>query len=144
MRVDGYGDPVTLVAAVTVTDDGMHADFTGTSPVSPFGINVPLTYAQAYFTYGMLVALAPELPNNYASLLPFTVSAPPGAILNAVEPDPVAIRHVIGHFVTDLCLGAIAPPCPTSFRPRGPGRCGTSRPAPAAPMRPTRGRRWRS
>ncbi len=121
MRVDGYGDPVTLAAAVTVTDDGMHADFAGTSPVSPFGINVPITYARAYFTYGMLVALAPELPNNYASLLPFTVSAPPGAILNAVEPDPVAARHVIGHFVTDLCLGAVAPALPDVVPAEGSG-----------------------
>ena len=121
MRVDGYGDPVTLAAAVTVSDDGMHADFTGTSPVSPFGINVPITYAQAYFTYGMLVALAPELPNNYASLLPFTVSAPAGAILNAAEPDPVAVRHVIGHFVTDLCLGAIAEALPEVVPAEGSG-----------------------
>ena len=121
MWVDGYGDPVTLSAAVTVSDDGMHADFSGTSPLSPFGINVPITYAQAYFTYGMLVALAPELPNNYASLLPFTVSAPPGAILNAVEPDPVAVRHVIGHFVTDLCLGAIAPALPDVVPAEGSG-----------------------
>ncbi len=121
MRVDGYGDPVTLAAEVTVGDGGMHADFAGTSPVSPFGINVPITYAQAYFTYGMLVALAPELPNNYASLLPFTVSAPPGAILNAVEPDPVAIRHVIGHFVTDLCLGAIAQALPAVVPAEGSG-----------------------
>ena len=121
MRVDGYGDPVTLAAAVTVSDEGMHADFAGTSPVSPFGINVPITYAQAYFTYGMLVALAPELPNNHASLLPFTVSAPPGAILNAVEPDPVAIRHVIGHFVTDLGLGAIAQALPDVVPAEGSG-----------------------
>ena len=140
MRVDGYGDPVTLVAAVTVTDDGMHADFTGTSPVSPFGINVPITYAQAYFTYGMLVALAPELPNNYASLLPFTVSAPPGAILNAVEPDPVAIRHVIGHFVTDLCLGAIAEALPDVVPAEGSGALwnfqASARSADAADPRP--------
>ena len=121
MRVDGYGDPVTLAAAVTVTDTGMHADFTGTSPVSPFGINVPITYAQAYFTYGMLVALAPELPNNFASLEPFTVSSPQGAILNAVEPDPVAVRHVIGHFVTDLCMGAIAEALPEVVPAEGSG-----------------------
>ena len=140
MRVDGYGDPVTLAAAVTVTDDGMHADFTGTSPVSPFGINVPITYAQAYFTYGMLVALAPELPNNHASLRPFTVSAPPGAILNAVEPDPVAIRHVIGHFVTDLCLGAIAPALPDVVAAEGSGALwnfqASARSAAAADPRP--------
>ena len=121
IRVDGYGDPVTLSAEVTVTDEGMHADFAGTSPVSPFGINVPITYAQAYFTYGMLVALAPELPNNYASLAPFTVSSPPGTILNAVAPSPVAVRHVIGHFVTDLCLGAVAPARPDVVPAEGSG-----------------------
>ena len=67
------------------------------------------------------MALAPELPNNYASLLPFTVSAPPGVILNAQDPDPVAVRHVIGHFVTDLCLGAIAPALPTVVPAEGSG-----------------------
>ncbi|MEM9565695.1 MAG: hydantoinase B/oxoprolinase family protein [Actinomycetota bacterium] len=121
LRVDGYDEPVDLAVALTVTADGMHADFTGTSGLSPFGVNVPLTYAQAYFTYGMLVALAPELPNNFASLAPFTVSAPPGVILNAEHPDPVAVRHVLGHFVTDLCLGAVAPALPDVVPAEGAG-----------------------
>ncbi len=121
MTVDGYDHTLTLCVSVTVTADGMHADFTGTSPLSKFGVNVPLTYAQAYFTYGMLVALAPELPNNFASLEPFTVSAPPGVILNAQHPDPVAVRHVIGHFVTDLCLGAIAAALPDRIPAEGSG-----------------------
>ncbi len=121
MTVDGYEKPVDLVVELTVTDEGMNADFTGTSPLSNFGINVPIVYAQAYFTYGMLVALAPELPNNYASLLPFTVSAPEGVILNAQEPDPVSVRHVLGHFVTDLCLGAIAQALPEVVPAEGAG-----------------------
>ncbi|MEM7093047.1 MAG: hydantoinase B/oxoprolinase family protein [Actinomycetota bacterium] len=121
MTVDGYDEPVTLAVTLTVTDTGMHADFTGTSPLSPWGVNVPLTYAQAYFTYAMLVALAPELPNNFASLEPFTVSAPPGVILNAQDPDPVAVRHVLGHFVTDLCLGAIAEALPDVVPAEGSG-----------------------
>ena len=121
MRVDGYGDPVDLAVTLTVTSEGMHADFAGTSPISPLGINVPITYAQAYFTYGMLVALAPELPNNHASLFPFTVSAPPGVILNATEPAPIAVRHVIGHFVTDLCLGALSEALPEVVPAEGSG-----------------------
>ena len=121
MQVDGYDEPVDMVVELTVSADGMHADFTGTSPTSSFGINVPIVYAQAYFTYGMLVALAPELPNNYASLLPFTVSAPPGVILNAEDPTPVAVRHVLGHFVTDLCLGAIAEALPHVVPAEGAG-----------------------
>ena len=121
MTVDGYEEHVVLVVELTVTDEGMHADFTGTSPLSQFGINVPIVYAQAYFTYGMLVALAPELPNNYASLAPFTVSAPDGVILNAKEPDPVSVRHVLGHFVTDLCLGAISQAIPDVVPAEGAG-----------------------
>lgn len=121
MTVDGYDTPITLKVALTVTSEGMHADFAGTSPISSHGVNVPLTYAQAYFTYAMLVALAPELPNNFASLAPFTVSAPPGVILNAQDPDPVSVRHVIGHFVTDLSFGAIAQARPTVVPAEGAG-----------------------
>ena len=121
MNVDGYNDTITLAVEIEVTDQGMHADFAGTSPLSAYGINVPIVYAQAYFTYAMLVALAPELPNNYASLFPFTVSAPTGVILNAEDPDPVAVRHVIGHFVTDLCLGAVAPALPNVIPAEGAG-----------------------
>ncbi len=121
MTVDGYGDPVQLACEITVTDEGMHADFAGTSPLSRQGINVPLGYAEAYFTYAMLVALAPELPNNFASLAPFTVSAPPDVILNAQHPNPVAVRHVIGHFVTDLALGAIAQALPDVVPAEGAG-----------------------
>ena len=125
MDVDGYDDgsgtAVHLEVTLTVNDDGMHADFSGTSGLSAYGINVPIVYAQAYFTYGMIVALAPELPNNYASLHPFTVSAPDGVILNAVEPAPVSVRHVIGHFVTDLCLGALAKALPDRIPAEGAG-----------------------
>ena len=121
MRVDGYGEPVDLRVTLTVSADGMHADFAGTSPTSPLGINVPITYARAYFTYGMSVALTPELPNNHASLEPFTVSAPPGVILNATEPAPIAVRHVIGHFVTDLSLGALAQALPEVVPREGSG-----------------------
>ncbi len=121
MQVDGYETELSLAVTVTVTDEGMHADFTGTSPLSKYGVNVPLRYAHAYFTYAMLVALAPELPNNHASLAPFTVSAPPGVILNARHPDPVAVRHVIGHFVTDLTMGALAGVLPDVIPAEGSG-----------------------
>ena len=121
MVVDGYGEPVTLAVTLTVSDDVMHADFTGTSPVCPLGINVPLGYAHAYFTYGMLVSIADQLPNNFASLSRFTVSAPDDVILNATHPHPVAVRHVLGHFVTDLCMGALHSAIPDRIPAEGAG-----------------------
>ena len=108
MAVDGYGSPARMEVRLDVSGSGVHADFDGTSGQSPFGINVPLIYTTAYACYGLKCALAPEIPNNHASLEPFTVSAPEGCILNAQHPAPVAVRHVLGHFVPDVVLGALS------------------------------------
>ena len=121
MDVDGYNQTITLAVELEVGGGRIGADFTGTSPVSSHGINVPLAYSRAYMTYGLLCALAPGTPNNAASLAPFTVSAPAGCILNARPPAPVSVRHVIGHFVTDLCLGALAEVLPDVVPAEGSG-----------------------
>ena len=121
MQVDGYNETVTLKVTITVDKKGAHADFEGSSPTCEHGVNVPLVYAHAYYSYAMLVALAPEMPSNYASLAAFTVSAPEQCILNAKHPDPVAVRHVTGHFVTDLCLGAISEALPQVIPAEGAG-----------------------
>ncbi|QCO56442.1 hydantoinase B/oxoprolinase family protein [Pseudorhodobacter turbinis] len=108
MTVDGYDKPVHMKVRLDVSDKGVHADFDGTSGQSALGINVPLIYTLAYCGYGLKCALAPEIPNNHASLEPFTVSAPEGCILNALHPAPVAVRHVLGHFIPDTVLGAVS------------------------------------
>lgn len=107
MVLDGYDVPVTLAVTLTVNDDGILTDFVGTSGMSQFGINVPLGYAKAYACYALKCIVAPEIPNNSASLEPFNVVAPEGCILNAKHPAPVSVRHVLGHFVPDLVLGAL-------------------------------------
>lgn len=107
MTLDGYDEPVTLAVTLSIDEEGLMADFEGTSPMSRNGINVPLIYAKAYACYGLKCALVPEIPNNHASLQPFRVKAPKGCILNATRPAPVSVRHVLGHFVPDLVLGAL-------------------------------------
>jgi N-methylhydantoinase B len=107
LTVDGYDEPIELAVALTIGPDGILADFAGTSGMSRFGINVPLIYAKAYACYGLKCVVAPEIPNNTASLSPFDVAAPQGCILNASRPAPVSVRHVLGHFVPDLVLGAL-------------------------------------
>jgi N-methylhydantoinase B len=37
----------------TVSADAIELDFQGTLPVSPYGINLPLCYAQAYASFGI-------------------------------------------------------------------------------------------
>jgi N-methylhydantoinase B len=107
MTVDGYATPIRLAVRLDIRGDRILADFDGTSPVDPKGINVPLVYTKAYACYGLKCAIAPEIPNNAASLAPFEVTAPEGCILNAEHPAPVALRHVIGHMIPDTVLGAL-------------------------------------
>ena len=85
----------------------MNVDFTGTDAVSRQGINVPIIYTKAYASYALKCVVAPDIPNNWASLEAFTISSPVN-ILNAPRPAPVSVRHVIGHLVPDLVLGALA------------------------------------
>ena len=106
MTVDGFDKPITLRVKVTVQKDRIVSDFTGTSGVDKKGINCPLVYAKAYACYALKVAIAPEIPNNAASLAPFEIIAPEGTIVNAVHPAPVALRHIVGHFVPDTVYDA--------------------------------------
>ena len=107
MRIDGYSAPVDLKVRVTIGSDRITCDWTGTSPMDPKGINVPLVYTKAYAAYALKCAIAPEIPNNAGSLAPFEVTAPEGTIVNATPPAPVALRHVIGHMVPDTVFGAL-------------------------------------
>ena len=119
LTMDGYDEPVTLRAALTVSDNGVHVDYAGTSPVSTHGINVVLNYTKAYTCFGVKCAVAPDIPNNYGSLLPITFSAPEGCILNAPRPCAVAARHIIGHLLPDTVLGCLHQVLPGGVQAEG-------------------------
>lgn len=107
MTVDGFDSPITIAVRLTIAGDHILTDFAGTSGVDKKGINCPLVYAKAYACYALKCAIAPEIPNNAASLEPFRVTAPEGCIVNALHPAPVALRHIIGHFVPDAVYDAL-------------------------------------
>jgi N-methylhydantoinase B len=104
---DGYEEQVRLSASMRILDDGIEVDFTGTSGLSGRGINVPPAYCRAYACFGIKCVVAPEIPNNWASLAPFRMKIPEGCILNAPHPYPVSVRHVIGHLLPDLMMGCL-------------------------------------
>jgi len=107
VTMDGYDLPVTLVAELTIGDEFINVDYNGTSPASKYGINVVLNYTKAYTCFGVKCAVAPDIPNNYGSLLPITFSAPEGCILNVQRPFAVSARHIIGHLLPDTVLGCL-------------------------------------
>ena len=107
MTVDGFAEPITLKVKLTIEADRIISDFEGSSGVDKKGINCPLVYAKAYSCYALKCAIAPEIPNNAASLEPFEIVAPENTIVNAVHPAPVALRHIVGHFVPDAVYNAL-------------------------------------
>ncbi len=107
MRIDGYEAPVDLVATMTIEDGRISADFDGTSPVSAYGINVPMSYTDAYASFGVRCVIGNRVPNNAGSLGAVKITAPEGCILNAPEPCAVTARHVIGQMLPDVMLGCL-------------------------------------
>lgn len=121
MKVDGYSSPITLAVMVEIQDQQILADFDGTSGLDQKGINCPLVYTKAYACYALKCAIAPEIPNNAASLAPFVITAPEDCILNAKHPAPVALRHIVGHMVPDTVYGALDQLLPSLVPAEGAG-----------------------
>ncbi len=107
MTVDGFDTPITLKVKLTIENERIVSDFSGTSGIDKKGINCPLVYTKAYACYALKCAIAPEIPNNAASLAPFEIEAPKNSIVNAPHPAPVALRHIVGHFVPDTVYDAL-------------------------------------
>jgi N-methylhydantoinase B len=107
IRIDGYDEPILLCAALTIGAREMIVDYTGSSPASPFGINVVLNYCIAYTAFALKCVVAPDVPNNAGSLTPLRVTAPEGSVLNARRPWPVSARHVVGQMLPDVVFGCL-------------------------------------
>lgn len=107
LTVDGFDKPITLKVKLTINEDHIISDFAGSSGLDKKGINCPKVYAKAYACYALKCAIAPEIPNNAASLAPFIMKAPENTIVNAPHPAPVALRHIVGHFVPDTVYNAL-------------------------------------
>ncbi|MEM7733007.1 MAG: hydantoinase B/oxoprolinase family protein, partial [Pseudomonadota bacterium] len=119
LQVDGYDAPITLKATLTIADDHILLDFAGTSGCSDKGINVPLNYATAYSVFALRCIIGSDIPNNAGSLEPFIVTGPPGCILNAQPPSPVAMRHSIGQMTPDLVYGCLSQALPDKVPAEG-------------------------
>ena len=117
------GAEILLKCAMTIDAEAgsVHIDFAGSSGASPHGVNVVLNYTHAYATFALRSTLDPDLPNNYGSLTPITVSAPEGCIVNAKYPSPVAARHVVGMYVPMPILKALYQVAPDRVLAEGAG-----------------------
>ena len=114
---------IDIVCAITVDPEAgeILVDYAGSSGASPYGINVVKNYTHAYTTFTIRSVLNPELPNNHGSLAPIKVEAPVGSIVNAVSPQPCTARHVVGMFLPNALLKALAQIKPEQSMAEGSG-----------------------
>jgi N-methylhydantoinase B len=117
------GSRIDIVCAVHIDPDAgeITVDYAGTSEASPWGINVVKNYTHAYTTFTVRSVLNPDIPNNHGSLAPIKVEAPEGSIVNAVAPQPGTARHVVGMFLPNALLKALAQVRPDQAMAEGSG-----------------------
>ncbi len=117
------GSKVDIVCALDVdpAQGEITVDYQGSSPASPWGINVVRNYTHAYTTFTVRSVLNPDIPNNHGSLAPIKLIAPEGSIVCAVPPQPGTARHVVGMFLPNALLKALAQVKPAESMAEGAG-----------------------
>ena len=112
MTIDGYEEPIILNTALHIDGESLRLDYAGSSPASRYGINSPKCYSDAYTVFGLKCILAPDVPNNHASLSCFDIRADNGSCIAPERPSPVTARHVIGQMLPDAVFGCLAQALP--------------------------------
>ena len=106
-ETDGADKPYRFAVSLTIKQDTIAVDYTGTSPTQPRAINCVLAYTYAMTAYAIKCVLAPDLPNNDGMFRPISVIAPEDTLLNPRYPAAVVARSNTGHYVPVCVFGAL-------------------------------------
>lgn len=118
-------DPIKIAVKVTVENDTIECDFTGSSPQVRGGMNTPLAVALAATCYAVKCLTDPENPPNSGSYRPIRLIAPEGSVVNPTPPSPViAGNHETAARIADVIIGALAQAIPERVCAAGAGTAG--------------------
>lgn len=111
---DGQGaEDLEIHVAITVEDDTVQVDFTGTAPQAEGNVNCPLSVAAAAVVYAFRCLMPDHTPAVAGAFRPIRLSAPVGSLLNARRPAAVAAGNVETSMrVVDAVFGALAQAVP--------------------------------
>jgi N-methylhydantoinase B len=102
------GPPVRVHVKLTVKDDEVEVDFTGTSPQTSGAIN-PNYWFTVSMTYAALrTVMDVDLPTNSGFYRPISVIAPEGSFVNPRFPAPFGARGLAGYRIRTAINGALA------------------------------------
>lgn len=114
-------DPIPICVALTVHDDYVSVDYTGSSDQVRAAINSTLSYTKSCTYLSIRCALKGDVPNNAGVFRCVEIHVPAGSVLNPHEPAAVAARALTGYRVFDAMLGALAQVVPDRIPAAGEG-----------------------
>lgn len=110
---DGYStERVRLVAAVTVSDEGIVFDLTGSDPQRPAPVNASFGPIYSACAYALKALTDPYLPINQGFYDLVRVVAPLGTVVNAVHPAPTVGGGEVQIRLNDLLFKVFAQAMP--------------------------------
>jgi N-methylhydantoinase B len=102
--------------AVTVKDEEMTIDFTGTDGQCRGPMNVPEPSTVSSARYGFKIITTPDLPSNEGFFRPLKIVIPEGSLLKPQFPAACAMWPAPTTTIPDLILKALAPAMPDRVR----------------------------
>lgn len=123
-HMDGLGadpQPIVIQLAVTIHDDAISVDFTGTSVQVAGGVNTPLPFTKASVYTALRSVMQSDIPNCHGFERVVTVTAPKGTVVNSVHPAPCGARGITGYRIIDAMFGALAQALPDRVTADGMG-----------------------
>ncbi len=112
-------DRLPVVVTVTVEDEDITVDLTGSAPQTPTAYNVPFEGSckvAAYAAFRKLLldthTSGTPVPSNEGSFRPIKVIAPEGSIFNPIFPAAAEARFTQCNRMIDLIIKALAPVLP--------------------------------
>jgi N-methylhydantoinase B len=100
--------PIPIKVTLTIRDDELLVDLTGTSKQVRGAINATESFTKSAVYVATRSIMTSPVPNNAGFFRPIRVIAPPGTIVNAVRPAACAARAITGFRVIDALFGALA------------------------------------
>ena len=109
-------DRVWVRLAISVEDEEMTIDFTGTDAQCRGPMNVPKPTSISSARYGFKIITTPDLPSNEGFFRPLKIVIPESSLLNPKFPAACAMWPVPTTTIPDLILKALAPAIPDQVR----------------------------
>ena len=107
-----HPEPIPICVTITIEDDQILVDFTGSSPQIPAALNCTPSFMKAGTYCALRSLMRADIPVNDGFFRPITATAPPGTITNCVLPAATATRGLTGFRIIDAIFGALSEALP--------------------------------